>query len=278
MYVSAAIVLLTFMAGFTPLVHSRDQVQKMKLRYSSAYRVELEDNAAGAQKIELKDDKISLLGAIYYLDESFAALKDCLLFQKNPTTKSSRLYFREVAIGEECLTSKFVKNNFVFENVYNLALDFSKAERLITFYIDTLDLKIKLFNIRENKKYELLNSSALETQVPGVRISFTPKSENSKKLEINEICFDVDDNCNVTVNKDCSLCPNGAYDVIASGCGQYYRSYCGDRDCGAKGEPACVRGRSASNFKLNYCIPDSPIGFCEKPNRVFCENGELICN
>ncbi len=107
------------------------------------------------------------------------------------------------------------------------------------------------------------------------RISFDD-TKHGDKLEVGEVCAGYTNDCKPQ-NNLCHLCPSAVTEVLSDRCGGVIMRYCKDITCGQKGAPACIRGAKASEYKGPVCIPGSPLGFCQKPYKVFCENGELIC-
>ena len=158
------------------------------------------------------------------------------------------------------------------EKFYNLRVNIN--EKKIDIKLDTNHIEIPLINKKKliTKKF----ASHIKTSEYGsFEISTNLGGEKLHELVDGEICFETDDECNV-VKDNCDQCPYGTYYIKNNACEKSYTKVCGIDRCGERLQYACIRGPSASGVK-DYCIPDSPYGFCQPGLRVNCINKILIC-
>lgn len=248
--------------------------EKTQQRWASAVSIDLKDDFNTEEPIDFPPNIDLVLGEIVYLDFEMGGQVDCLLYKYEKEKSEGHLKVIRRKIQDRCEDYFLEDSGLSISQIRNFAISYKK--RKLTIFIDKKKLKYELYNILTKKKYKLFDTPKINTKVPGVLISFVDQ-KNGKKLNEGEICFDIDDSCSVVQKDLCFLCPGKVTEVIASSCKTSYRKYCLSQTCGEKGKPACIRGYQATRYKLNYCLPGSPVGFCKKPLKVFCENGELIC-
>ncbi len=195
-----------------------------------------------------------LVGEFYVQERVKFIFKSCLYLEKKDSfliLKESKTEFRK-----NCDSTFDVKKFKTIAEFYNFEV--SIHDDIIKFDIDKRTIEIKL----EKNKYAFLKQSV---------------SKDLNKLKNGEYCFQVDDQCNIQIPNLCSLCPFASYPIINSNCKKKASMKCGNIQCGHKNAPACITGWAASDYQLDFCINDSPLGYCKKGLRVFCENNELIC-
>ncbi|MAZ49990.1 MAG: hypothetical protein CME65_15615 [Halobacteriovoraceae bacterium] len=188
--------------------------------------------------------------------KNFRPLKDCVFYQVPSSDQTGTLYLHQAKMQESC-------------EDYLLDFEQLKKEGLYNFAFELTSKKLKLF----------LDSKVVSFSLPKdpmVLVS-TLSDESQYKLKNRDICYQVDDQCEVLKKNDCDFCPKSVLNIIDSNCKTDFSKICADFGCGGMNQPACIRGWSATSFKLDYCIPDSPIGFCKPGLRVFCESARLIC-
>lgn len=149
------------------------------------------------------------------------------------------------------------------------------ASNTLDFYNAVVDLEDSVLTIKldkETHRYSFINLSGLDVQV-------SPEDGASKAhretLKAGEICLAVADDCSVSKDR-CGECEGGSHYIKNSACASAYSKVCGRDLCGQKGYYACLRGHASTGIK-DYCIQDSPVGFCSGDNRVGCVNGTLVC-
>ncbi len=198
--------------------------------------------------------------SVTYLDKGFNKVKDCLVYDVPKKREASTLSIITVISKESCVDNLFSKVSFKWDQIFNF-----------TYSINDTKLELKMDDI-----VKIFNLYNLTLRSKGMLISFVD-SDDGEVLKSGDICFDVSDKCNVLMPDQCILCPGGIQPAIASSCQSKTRKYCSDKVCGTRGELACVRGFVASGYQGDYCLNDSPIGYCSGRLRVVCIDGVLRC-
>lgn len=213
------------------------------------------DRWSSVFKIEEKHKSGKVFYTLYLYDQNFKVIKECVQYKKQ------NIYIEEMNKRDVCGES-LKSPEKIIHDVFNFEVKLNEKDKVLIINKDSKSERIKLL---------ALNSDSF-------KVSFAPPSLNSHLLGSGEICFDVGNDCSVKIDKNCSLCEYGVYEVIASSCKNALRLYCGKASCGTKGAPACIRGYRSTNYSGAYCINDSPIAFCRGKSRVVCIEGELRCN
>jgi hypothetical protein len=211
---------------------------------------------------------------IQYLDRDFNIQKDCLLYRVPSEKLEGELKVVSVEPGEVCREKIFEPSKIKITNIFNFG--FTLKKQTLELLIDTKKISYQLYNVVNENDYVLYDSGETKTVFPGIFVSFIKKSKG-KKLINGDNCYDVDDQCREVQKNICHMCPGAISEVVSEKCPGKYRRYCRDHTCGEKGQAACIRGLKATAYSGPVCIPGSPVGFCQKPFKVFCENGELMC-
>lgn len=224
--------------------------------------VEIEWNQKLKQKklIKTPEGVELVIAKIKSLDQNLSFKYSCLFYRVPQNKKLGILKFKPIK-NDDCEKNLLEKSFVEVADIYNFTFELN--EKTFDLYIDTKELKLK--HAIEKFKKEGIVGSLLQSQ-----------KENTI-LKDGDICFDIGNSCEVLQKNECYLCPNGSYSVIASSCETASRKYCGIKDCGIKGSPACIRGFKATNLKVDYCFNDSPVGYCIDDSRVSCLNSELVC-
>lgn len=242
------------------------------VRWSGAIEVtQLNPHLKKKEKIITPVATIQHLFSLGFLDVNFNKNYDCvyyeilskdvgnLIFTKNKTNATCPLYPKEETVIFKSLVKNFIFN---FEN------------QTLTIANDKDQFILKL-----NERIKTNSFGAHSRNVPLIVTSPIKTKNISKAQELiadGEICQKIGDECLIEFSK-CDLCQNGFYPIIDNACPKSYTKICGNNDCGKLNMPACIRGYISTKFQLNYCINDSPIGFCDKEYRVMCINNRLIC-
>lgn len=250
-------------------------VEQIQIRWSSVFNKEVNKNFLTRDPITAPNGARVVLARVDLLTKNFKKISDCLIYQIPGTNTTGELFFIQSKIDKTCEEQTFAKPYFVQKEIFNLKLE----ERMtsLRMFIDQQKISFNFYNIINSK----INNDSAEHQfkVPGVLVSFIDSPNSQKILNEFEVCSEVPSNeCSEKTKDLCHLCPGGnSYQVVASDCSKSLRKYCGHKECGVIGSPACLRGRRSSGYKGTFCITDSPMGFCEKPSRVVCLNNELYC-
>lgn len=233
----------------------------MHKNWASSYRVKLNENITNKESVNKPEGTKIVLANVFFLNNEFERIQDCLIYKVPKKSEAGALSIVHVEAGQDCRDHLYSQSVTVLKPIYNLGIDLQKNKLKLS--IDKREVNISLLNTNEKKIIKISMSDSIITH---------------PLIDDGETCFDVDSKCSIVQTNTCSFCKTSSYQVIASNCPTAVRKICGVKKCGIKGNPACIRGVLASGYKGDYCIPDSPIGICEKGLRVFCEKGELICN
>jgi hypothetical protein len=217
-------------------------------RWQSAVHINFDRNSLG-KVFKPKDEKtVMLFSAILFVSDKLAQ-KECVYIRGDQNRLE--LLSRTINIMDDCADEELV----------SLASGF--------FNIQVTESELRIDKEKFPFKTQSLDSDILFTTI---------KDSKVRPLQPGDVCQKVSVDCLPEINL-CFFCPSKSIHYrVASNCQKnYIRKYCGYRICGEKGNPACIRGRKASEFYEHYCINDSPLGFCKPGLRVVCEDGELWC-
>jgi hypothetical protein len=222
-----------------------------------------------------KDVSVNLLTLdVYNLD--FSTIRYCLNLKQGKGIVPSNLYITKTS-ESDCSKSLFSHSVLKSKNFYNFKIKIKSNQ--FTIKMDSEKIKIDLYNLQTNEKPKVAMQSAVESKSfssVDIAIEESRVVIPQKTILDGKICFDVDDECNHEAD-NCMKCQYGSYTIINSACRTKYSKVCGHNNCGQNGQHACIRGFEITDFKLDYCITDSPAGFCNKGLRVFCHNQTLVC-
>ncbi len=240
---------------------STDKLQK---RWISAISIDKNPNYVKDELITVPENTFQKIIQINFLDNNFNLHRDCLIYYIPSKKGSGKLKVVSLSVGQKCEEVFMAEPVWEHERIYNFA--YGLKENKLILKIDSELIEFSLLNMKYSKstKYNL-------------RVSLFDSKRKGISLEEGDICFDIDDKCLVTKSNICDLCPGAVMPVIGSQCQKTTRKYCLTKVCGEQHGPACIRGFKATQYNENYCIMDSPIGFCQKPYRVVCVDGELLC-
>lgn len=207
-------------------------------------------------------------------------LVDCL-FYKVPTAKNAGiLKLVSEKNGKSCDESYLEKGKIEVNKINKLSYLFK--ENILHLKLNDQNFKIKMPNIWEKTVKPKVFSSDIKNDVSLLGfglLDYVPSEVYGEEiLKENDYCHTYTNSCSEKIAYKCDKCPQGIFtEVVSSNCRDGYNKICGDFSCGGVGELACIRGFQASKFKLDYCINDSPVGFCDEGLRVYCRDDKLVC-
>lgn len=277
MYVHKVIYILRLLAvlcSFTSVGVQASFLESTHKRWISTFKIKVNPHFTAGVPIKNPKGTIQPVMEIFYFDRDFKIHKDCLLYYVPGEKSDGELKVVPASLNEVCREKVLEPSKISIKNIFNFGFKLKKFS--LTLLIDTKAFNYNLYNLRNEEPYVLYDNSKTKNKFPGLFISFE-KKKNGHELVDGDKCFDVGDKCEVTQKNICNLCPGSVTEVINDRCPGTYTRYCKNTTCGAKAQVACIRGVKASSYRGPVCIPGSPIGFCQKPYKVFCENGELIC-
>jgi len=248
---------------------------ELEYRWSSVKSIKVSDYVTAGEPVRNPVGVSIPLASTIILNRDFHHSKDCLIYKTPSKSAQGELKLVNISPDESC--EKVLTGHapvLIVSNLYNLAIKLE--DRSMTIVNDKTQFKIKFFNMLQKRNKSILETSASNTLIPGLKIS-TIITKKSQSLKSGDLCFDVDDKCNDVLENRCDQCPGGIVPVIASSCKSKVRKYCLSGSCGKSGGPACIRGFKTTGYTGPYCINDSPVAYCVKPYRVICINEELVC-
>ncbi|MCO4752958.1 MAG: hypothetical protein KC478_00680 [Bacteriovoracaceae bacterium] len=230
-------------------------------KFLSVYEViELNERLVNANELKLAPGAWHSAMRLKARVNNFKTIDYCLLVKTPYEVEPGELKFVQAASDTKC-------SEYFFSPAIAQALSFYNLKINYADYALSLRLDKKSYDY----KFKNIQSKALEISLGSLEYQGTP----DRVLADGVICKKVEDDCSVSLDQ-CNLCENGHYYVKNGHCSSSYSKVCGIDNCGAKGEPACIRGEVATGVK-DYCIQDSPVGFCSGSARVACVNKLLIC-
>lgn len=242
---------------------------------------------------------IFLLMSTYHIEVLNSSLVGKSIEGLPPGTLHNVITFKTYSGGfftkEYCLNIQAVKDNepgelFIVEKESDCEASLMNGKKIfqLAFYNFQLELKEKFVLIKADKErlqIPLINKKYLENKkftshiasnsYGSFEISTGLGGKKREWLSAGSICYQTDDECNV-IKDNCQKCPYGTYYIKNNACAKSMTKVCGIDQCGTQNNYACIRGPLASEIK-EYCLPDSPYGFCHEGLRVSCVNKVLIC-
>jgi hypothetical protein len=242
---------------------------EQRLLSTFSYKVLL-DKELSSDELNLPPGTHHALISFKVYDENFNALSYCLNIKAKEKVEPGELYL--VKSNESCEKTLLNSDKVWRSSYYNFEARF----RNNNFYLQVDEKKylVKLVNIKSLKK-EKFSSHIAQNQYGAVEIGIGTQGSSLPQIQDGEICRQVNDDCKIVFDK-CDLCTGGSYYFKNNKCTKFYSKVCGINTCGVRGEVACLRG-SISTGLSDYCIQDSPLGFCHDGSRVACVNNTLIC-
>lgn len=201
---------------------------------------------------------------------AFFIKKYCLGITIADKNEPNELFVYETK--DNCSSPSLIEKKLFQKDFYNLHIKYQI--NLTELKIDQSKVKIPVLN-HNYRVQKIFSHHETINQYGSFDLSIGLGGEKQEKVNQGEVCFQVDDDCQ-EIKDNCDLCPVGTYYIKANRCSKKYNRVCGIDNCGVRGNYACIRGHIASEV-IDYCIQDSPMGFCSDGSRVACVNGILIC-
>jgi hypothetical protein len=224
------------------------------------------------------------LFAVSFYDRSFEIQHDCLYYRVPTQQLPGKLVVTFNANNSLCNEAPPEKFDITKDQIYNFSYEISlnlQSKNHLKLMIDETEMLFDFINLNSQAyNFELASHSIQKGRMTGLKVSSPVNSiteSNLLKLADGVLCHGIDKNCKTRSNYRCEQCESGWYEVVSSDCPSQYNKICGQDNCGKRGQPACIRGRVSSEYKLGYCINDSPIGFCDEGLRVYCNANQLVC-
>lgn len=221
---------------------------------------ELNPHIVGEDSLELAPGTWHPAMRLAAYANDFERIDYCLLVKAPFELEPGKIKFvRAASLEEECSEFLFEKPVSKVKEFYNISIDYDLDK--LSIKLDQEEYEYSFFNLREG--------------VVDISLQGGDSSPGRALLQDGEVCLKVENDC--SRSKDlCGRCEGGSYYVKNSSCTTAYSKVCGRDNCGEKGEPACIRGHISTGV-MDYCIQDSPVGFCSEGSRVGCVNGSLVC-
>lgn len=273
---------IIFLIGCSPVDHDVDYFNDILFsRWVSTIRINQVNEHFSNKKIisEPKGTWQVLMGVEYISDINLDSSFDCLLYKIGKNTGTLKVVNNK-KFGD-CNNTIF-EEGIEIENISNVSFDL-KRNLIISGIKNNKEIKMKFrfLNRLSDKKIltKKYSSSELRRLIPGALIQSSERIQGKEFIPIEDgkFCHNLNDNCTDEIINSCDQCSSGWYPIINSACKKKYSKVCGRNVCGQKGEAACIRGYEWIEYDEDYCINDSPIGFCNKGLRVICDKKKLIC-
>lgn len=212
-------------------------------------------------------------------DDSY--LIDCLFYKVPSEKEDGVLKLKSQQLGEDCKEDYLSRGKWEVAGIKDFS--FAIASKGLSFSISEQMFKFPLLNTKSIKNVSKLFESGIKNDIEligeGVLEYKLSERYQVNNLKEGDLCHKLENTCEESLSFSCNRCPNGVYtQIISSNCRKAYNKVCGDISCGGVKELACIRGFEATKFKFNYCINDSPVGFCHEGLRVYCKDQKLICD
>jgi hypothetical protein len=233
------------------------------------YKVKIENNL-NSDELKLPPKTYHHLVSFYAYTQDFKEKIYCLNIFTKDKLEPGLLYLTET--DENCERSLMSEKKLWESVYYNYEINFNSNKLYLK--IDKTEFDISLIN---NKKmfHQKFSSHTAKNSFGSVMLGLGKVGKERVKIKDGEICRQVNNDCSISLDQ-CDQCQGGSYYFKNSQCQKIYSKACGINPCGKRGEVACLRGYLASGIK-DYCIQDSPVGFCFDGSRVACVNETLIC-
>ena len=266
-------------------IESEDFKQRILTRWIGATTIHsLHPYIQQGESIKKPSNTWQKLFAVSFYDKNFQIQHDCLYYLVPNSETSGKLAVSFNAHSSQCPPAPPEKIDLIRENIFNFSYDISlevKSKHQLKLKVDDDEILFDFINFKTKKyQYSLSSNSVKNGSYIGLRVSSPVDSiKHSTEVSLADgvLCHRLDQDCKTLQNYNCDACTNGWYEIISSDCPNQYNKVCGQNKCGKSGEPACIRGRVATGYQMNYCINDSPIGYCDKGLRVFCNANQLVC-
>lgn len=244
---------------------------------------------------------LNLLRFRSWVNDDFEAVDFCLLYRKSKKKVPGALRIVEINRDGVCENYIFDNSALTLDHIRSFSYQLSR-DKSRTFHMDLKffykpkdeirgiekEIRIPFYNLELNslnKKTKMRNFSQrkFSTSIPiskqtGVKVisknivAGKGKWETRLKYDNQVICHDVNEDCETTLDYRCDECPGAWFEVRGNGCITQGRKYCGDAECGGKGQRACFMG-----YDLDY-KPDSAQLKCNQSPFLLKCHENLILN
>lgn len=280
-----SLALLLFLTSCTESHDSNEFRKKVYERWSGAKTIHsIHPYIKQGESIKRPRGTWQKLFAVSFYDTRFEIQYDCLYYRVPTSEMPGMLAVTFNTQSSSCSDGPPSKVDLSWEGIYNFSYEIAlniPTKYHLKLMVDEFKLLFDFMNFKlQQYNHELASNSVKKGRMTGVKVSSVVRPVGHKsttKLTDGVLCHGVDKSCKTLQEFRCDQCENGWYEIISSDCPSQYNKICGQDDCGKRGRPACIRGRVATDYKLEYCINDSPIGFCDKGLRVFCNANQLVC-
>lgn len=219
------------------------------------------------------------LFALVYVDRDLKKIKDCVYYYV-PGTDPGKLKIKTLPADTKCEDKLFEPGDLEINDIRKLHFSVSPKEVILDFAVK--DASSTRWTAQLQDQYvrpePALNISSAEFKSPKM-ILIAPKSVPTpvaNQLKDKVLCHNINEDCAEVSPSTCAQCENGWYEV-PNGC-EKGPKYCGNVNCGGKGEPACRRGlkwqRAESEFD---CRTDSSFAYCSRGAAIVCEGRKAFC-
>lgn len=248
-------------------------LESLKTRWMSAYHITFNKSLSDQELREPKKTWLNI-AQIDFLDRDFNSHTDCVLYKTPGKGQSGELKVTPKYRSGSCKEVFF--NPFIGRIGTIKKFGFHFEKNRLTLMFDLFNYDIEFLNLKLKRDFSLSQVRKVQKKDDEVLVSLMELTRG-RQLKNDEICYQVDDNCQATLSDTCFLCPNFVMAIKDGHCSDKYSKVCSNKKCGVRGHYACIRGEKFLGKLEDYCIVDSPIGYCLKPYRVFCENKRLVC-
>jgi hypothetical protein len=278
MYVKSLILCFIFLLSCKQVVTTDEFYKKTSSRWNFATKISWENSHyKGLEKILSPKGTYQSIFEIEFVDKNFNKSYDCIQFYIPKKDFDGELSIVPNPKHEDCSKLITSQSYAKIKEIKNFGFEIDSD--VLKLKVDEFRFEYKLLNFLKQIKPTLLDSSIIPSTLDGILIaSNISYSKQNPLIKDGSICYDIDDECNELLTNKCSDCKGGFFEVIASKCGVKRKRVCGVNKCGEKNQYACFRGYLASGIDpKNYCIADSPVGFCNENLKVVCINNVLMC-
>jgi hypothetical protein len=278
MHAKSLILLFFLFISCKHAVTNGEFFEKTSSRWNYGSKISwINEHYKSVEKIATPKGTYQSIFEIEFIDANFNESYDCIQFYVPKDESDGELIIVPNPKHENC--NKLITNSGYarIPDIRNFGYEINKG--ILKLKVDEFRFYYKFLNFDKSSTLKLLSSSIPSKLVAGVLIASKVSYSKSKNiLQDGSSCFKIDDECNEIQKNECSQCTGGYYEVISSKCGTKRNRVCGVNRCGEKNKTACLRGYLASGIDPeNYCIADSPLGFCNPGFKVVCINNVLMC-
>lgn len=249
-------------------------LEQIKLKWIGAFDIKINESLKPLEEINQPQNTWIEVGEVHYFDKNFSTKTDCILYNTPGKSSLGELKIIEKPMRKSCQDLIFEEGLYQAKNIRKLG--YQLKGNTFSLIVDNYNIEFKYYNQLKNSKFQLnKNRGSFSSQ--SVALVTLSSKDDGTILKSGQLCFQIDDQCNIVKKDECRLCPNQVVAIKENNCSRLYSKICSDNPCGSRGQYACLRGQEFIGELKDYCLADSPIGYCQKGLRVFCENKRLIC-